>query len=529
MAAFEGQIAVDLVDVFSAPKGGALLTTLAWGDDVTVLDDSGGTFKVQIGLLTTGTDKTIVGEQTGFIRPPAKASGLTLADVVTTERLDPGILKVDFVDVQQGDAALIETPRGRVMLLDGGDNQLFARYLASRFRGTSDSQRKSIECIVITHGDADHFAGLTEIFQSESFAGINPGEEKQKRLFIHPKRVFHNGLVKRPGELSTGKTRPDDEMFGETVKQGSRLFVTDLVDDVAEASADTMNKFFKQWRTALRKWKEAGDIDIRRLSRPADGSDPEGESPFEFLADERIEVEVLGPLEHRVSGKPALPFLGTPVAKAERDPGTPQVAFKGHSASHTINGHSIVLRLKYGNCRFLFAGDLNEESESFLTDAHQKGTLDLTSEIFKVPHHGSADFSVPFLRAVSPAVSVISSGDETERSEHIHPRGTLVGALSKQGRATLEEPLILITELAAFFKLEGWVVNDPAAVKHKTQRSDREGEWFAFSRKAFGIVKVRTDGKRMLVFTYSGKDDMKEAYAFKLQGERVIPESVRKG
>jgi len=32
----------------------------------------------------------------------------------------------------------------------------------------------------------------------------------------------------------------------------------------------------------------------------------------------------------------------------------------------------------------------------------------------------------------------------------------------------------------------------------------------------------------MLVYTYSGKDDMKEAYAFKLQGERVIPEAVRK-
>jgi hypothetical protein len=40
---------------------------------------------------------------------------------------------------------------------------------------------------------------------------------------------------------------------------------------------------------------------------------------------------------------------------------------------------------------------------------------------------------------------------------------------------------------------------------------------------------VRTDGRRLLVFTYSGKDDMKEAYAFKLQGERVIPERVRKG
>ena len=47
------------------------------------------------------------------------------------------VLKVNFVDVQQGDGAVIETPDGKVMLIDGGDNQLFARYLAGRFRGTT--------------------------------------------------------------------------------------------------------------------------------------------------------------------------------------------------------------------------------------------------------------------------------------------------------------------------------------------------------------------------------------------------------
>ena len=40
------------------------------------------------------------------------------------------MLKVNFVDVQQGDGAVIESPDGKVILIDGGDNQLFARYLA---------------------------------------------------------------------------------------------------------------------------------------------------------------------------------------------------------------------------------------------------------------------------------------------------------------------------------------------------------------------------------------------------------------
>lgn len=33
-------------------------------------------------------------------------------------------------------------------------------------------------------------------------------------------------------------------------------------------------------------------------------------------------------------------------------------------------------------------------------------------------------------------------------------------------------------------------------------------------RTQFGIVHIRTDGKRVLVFTHSGKRDMKEAYSF---------------
>ena len=42
------------------------------------------------------------------------------------------VLKTDFVDVQQGDGAVIETPKGKVILVDGGEKQLFARYLAGR-------------------------------------------------------------------------------------------------------------------------------------------------------------------------------------------------------------------------------------------------------------------------------------------------------------------------------------------------------------------------------------------------------------
>ena len=48
------------------------------------------------------------------------------------------------------------------------------------------------------------------------------------------------------------------------------------------------------------------------------------------------------------------------------------------------------------------------------------------------------------------------------------------------------------------------------------KKAKKRGEFFAFSRTAFGIVKTRTDGQRLLVYTDSGNVKMKEAYAYEL-------------
>ena len=191
--------------------------------------------------------------------------------------------------------------------------------------------------------------------------------------------------------------------------------------------------------------------------------------------------------------------------------------FKGYSASHTINGHSIVFRLVYGGFSYLFSGDLNDEASRFLTREHNAGTLNLRSEVFKVPHHGSADFSGAFVQAVSPMVSVVSSGDESARKEYIHPRATLMGALGKWSR--VPEPLVFVTELVAFFNVEGYsrLCDEKKAAKR--------GTFFGFSRTAFGLVKTRTDGKRLLVYTDSGNVQMKEAYAYALDADGVAQPS----
>jgi beta-lactamase superfamily II metal-dependent hydrolase len=463
-------------------------TLLALGDPVRMIKRTASRIDVEIEdwiPQADGTIKPIV--RKGFLK--RKAGGREVA--LPAGQVD--VLKIVFVDVQQGDGAVLWTPKGRLITIDGGDNQLFARFLAARFRGSTAQNRHPIDAMVVTHGDADHFEGLAKIQASETEAGL----AAHKRLFAHPRRVYHNGLVKRPSSVA------ELDSFGTTVKSGKEVVVTDLVSDVLAVPAAQMNAPFKAWRRALQAWSAAGPIEFRRLAK----GDTQA---FAFLADEGIEVEVLGPTTVKAGGKDGLPFLrepkdGVPLTHLDFRPGA-------LSASHTVNGHSIVLRLTFGNVRMLFAGDLNNAAETALAAEHAAGTIDLRSEILKVPHHGSHEFTPEFLDAVSPVVSVVSSGDENARKEHIHPRATLMNSLGRHSRD--DKGLVFVTEMVAFFEVVG-----PALSKPKGTAKAKD--FFGFRRSAFGCVRVRTDGRRLLVFTDSGRRDFHEVYAYDVddQGE----------
>ncbi len=500
---------VDLADVWEERGRKKCIRTIAWGDEVTVLKQLSTHLEVGITVFRQKPDGSILPESiTGYIEP-TKSSGIKVADLVRPVA-DNKVLKINFVDVQQGDGSVIETPDGKVMLIDGGDNQMFARYLAGRFRGTTAEHPKPIDCIIVTHGDADHFAGLPEILESET------NKVKRKRLFMQPMRVYHNGIVKRPSKVNN-KSVPDTKLLGPTKTVGGTLYLTGLEDNLLDVDDKEMNEPFKKWKQTLAEYHRRSPVSFRRLQLG-------DHQAFEFFNRDDLRMDVLGPITTEVGGKPALRFLGEP-------PKGPRIGhdslndndegFTGHSASHTINGHSIVLRLSYGGFSFLFSGDLNDQASRFLAREHNRGSLNVRSEVFKVPHHGSADFSGAFIQAVSPIVSVVSSGDESARKEYIHPRATLMGALGKWSR--VPEPLIFATELVAFFATEGLCrLQDDKAAK-------KRGPFFGFSRTAYGLVKTRTDGKRLFVYTDSGNIQMKEAYAYQLDSSGVPqPAEVRR-
>lgn len=502
---------------------------LGWGDEVEIEDPANDIKADEVNIKWTAfrtmSDNSVKAlKLVGVI----KANKAIKGQAIVVPKSKSKVLKIDFVDVQQGDGAVIETPDGKVILIDGGDNQLFARYLANRFRGSSAERPKVIDCMLVTHGDADHFSGLAKILDSEEL------KERWKRLFIAPQRVYHNGLVKRPEKIGNTKLK-DTERLGKTVARTDPetgeevLIITELEENLLKVEDTKMNEPFQRWKNDLllyqKRLPNKEKIEFRRLKK--------GDQAFEFISeanpngrDAAIKIDVLAPIPTKIGNTEGLRFLRNPPKgprTSEEFMSVEDKKFsKSYSASHTINGHSIVFRLRYGGFTCMFSGDLNDEAERILTKAHNRNEINLQSEVFKVPHHGSHDFSGAFVAAVAPIISVISSGDESARKEYIHPRATILGSLGRYSR--IDEPIIFITELVAFFKTEGWfrkrfhqLTDDGKnAVKAKADVVSGTDDFYAFSRAAFGLVMVRTDGDRLLVYTNSALEKMKEAYVFKM-------------
>jgi competence protein ComEC len=75
-------------------------------------------------------------------------------------QLPDGRLHVAFLDVGQGDAILITTPRGQQILVDGGPSPSALNSALGREMPFWD---RSIDLLVMTHADADHITGLIEV------------------------------------------------------------------------------------------------------------------------------------------------------------------------------------------------------------------------------------------------------------------------------------------------------------------------------------------------------------------------------
>ncbi len=329
------------------------------------------------------------------------------------------VLKMFFVDVGQGDGAIIESPEG-IILLDGGPTSKYYHFLLHRYKRILQEEGKvNIKAIIMSHPDWDHFNGLTPVLNDKRF---------------HIGNIYHNGIIRYdkrpPGRNSEIGTVEERVINGKTKKILTETFST--LDD-AQALINEgflMTTFSGFWEAAITA-KSEGRLNGAKCITVHDKMLP----GYTDTDNTELKIDVLGPI---TVGGPTddLEYLGFPDAEdiAKENPSL--------SESHTINGHSLILKFRYGKHSMLLGGDLNIPSELNLLEYYGDENP-FRVDVAKSCHHGSSDYLVDYLKQVKPQVNVVSSGDN---KSYDHPMSDAVGASCRHTRGS--HPLFFSTEIA---------------------------------------------------------------------------------
>jgi beta-lactamase superfamily II metal-dependent hydrolase len=397
-------------------------------------------------------------------------------DCLQRERL----LEINFVDVGQGDGALIVTPDDKRILVDAGRAGNMLNYLTWRFNLHKRTVPLPIQAAVISHPDEDHYGGFKPIF------------EDPKITF---ETIYHSGIVERAG----------GDSLGPRVDHDGESYLTDLIlthDELSVRLDDTDFVGGRHYPTLLRTAMTNQRVDkIRALG--ADDRFLPGYGP-----DRDLHIEVVGPVYETIGERKALRWLS--------------------SVGETKNGHSVIVQLRYRQISILLGGDLNEHAEHYLLrhytardpesedPAEQDAVIAaaapvFTADVAKACHHGSGEFTDLFLRCVQAIATVISSGDD---ESYAHPTPDALGAIGKYGRGT--RPLIFSTELARSSReyVETMVEQEqetarlermeaaartPAGDTRPTAAIEQTRYDLGRNVAVYGMINLRTDGEKVVL------------------------------
>lgn len=448
---------------------GKVLGHMLWGDAVNVVATSG--------------DKSSV--KTGRSRDPQVE--VFLPNAVLS---DESLLEIYIIDVGQGDGVLMRTPDDKWHVIDAGISNAFqmtkkgaANFIRWKFQTDLGRPGVELESAIISHPDFDHYGGMLDLLSGRLWDG---------RTFpVSVKNFWHSGMGRFASGAKLGATEqgtvsniphphynlsPDDD------------FITELLD--GKASFASPSRPFDDSFARLAALVATVPQNVGRLSAGIahlPGYEPNNPSG--------LVIHILGPiLEDIGNNKTGLRDLG--------------------DDSKTRNGHSIVMRLDYADTRILLTGDLNTASQRLLLSYHNSAAF--TSDVAKGCHHGSDDIDLRFVKAMGARATVISSGDN---EDYAHPRPRVMGASAKYGRESKDPkgqtlpPLLYSTELARSVKLEyaasfrktgtstALLQADEAEVKPSNGKYRKVTSTPISTDLIYGLVNVRTDGKRILCGT----------------------------
>jgi beta-lactamase superfamily II metal-dependent hydrolase len=469
--------------MYRKQAGDDVRSQLLWGDRVRVINQGSNRWKVRARGATGFVPKSVLGTKS--------------------------LLEFYFIDVGQGDGVLIRTPDDRHILIDGGwprskqpTNKNAGDFVDWKFKRDYERDVIDLDAVICSHNDQDHYGGLWDLFNTSkaSRAELNCTD-------VTAEAIYHAGLswwVKSGGRtLGPYVMTTEGSMF--TRLLGDRASVEAALK--SQANPKLQGEWAKFWKQAVKtKTRSGTKTPIQRLSHDNEFlpgfDDPQG-----------VRIKVLGPVEFGVDGKAALRRLDS-------------------SGGQNTNGNSVLLRVDFDKTRVLLTGDLNQKAQDALLLDYDNQHGEFKADVSKGCHHGSADVSFKFLNKIKPTVTILSSGDS---EGHDHPTPEVIAGSGITGNRkvdgdVLQRPLVYITELARSVFLgtpqsmavtlqDGSTLSlsgdDLKKVKvtykirkaggslgTKTVQFHRDGKTHPRQMvdwTTFGLVNVRTDGKKLLI------------------------------
>ena len=344
------------------------------------------------------------------------------------------LLDCYFIDVGQGDGVLVTTPDFKHMLIDGGlprkDQQTgknAADFVDWKFFMDYGDYRVRLDSLMASHSDVDHFGGLHDLVRRDEWS------MRELDCLGTDIKSFHHPGLSRWSDIKTANPGHRDGL-GPKLGDGFIRLLDDREDAEKSLSKDgSPEKLSWPWSTFIKDvLANSKSTKVKRVSVSREDIENGKALPKLWPSAAGLDIKILAPVTYQENGHTALKDLGN----------------KGKNT----NGHSICLRLDYGDARFLLTGDLNQKSMHWLEDCYGDDVANVwRSDVAKACHHGSHDISYRFLEYINAAATVISSGDA---EGHAHPRPEIVAASALSGRKTIDEkkdrlktPLIYMTEI----------------------------------------------------------------------------------
>ncbi len=282
----------------------------------------------------------------------------------------PPRLRIFHFDVNVGDATLIITPDGHGVLIDAGNRgrgKNPIKYFLDQAK--EDGVLTSLDYFIASHHDSDHIGGADELFNDGWYPAVNVLDRGDS--FLPP---FNRSYVEEKCAVDVDEA---ESIVGWGTAQNCPA-------SSRRASCQIVEYFLAVEAGGKRKTIRPGDV---------------------LTLDHGIEI------------------IAVVVNDKDLDGDSVDVFFTGRRDDCAANDLGVGLLVKFGDFRYLLAGDLTGDPSEDVADVENLIKDEAKNvDVYHVNHHGAlTSSSDDFMAEISPTVAIVSNG-----TMHGHPRKKVI-------------------------------------------------------------------------------------------------------